>query len=350
MAWRVLVVDDSAFMRKAISEMVASDSSFEVIGTARDGLDALAKIEQLHPDLMTLDVEMPNLNGIDTLRRLRVVQPSRRPRVLMCSSLTTEGSRAALIAMSLGAADCVAKDSSIQLLGLDDLRKDVVERLRAIAPIGLPPAVSGAASSAAFVPPGRVDLIVVGSSTGGPPVIERLVHRLPASLACPVVIAQHMPSMFTRSLAERLGQLGSARVVHAASGVSKLESGVVYIVEGGLNGHVCAGAGGGMELAVMREPESALYRPSVNVLFSSAATVCGKFTLGIVYTGMGDDGLSGGRQLAAAGGKILAQDAASCVVYGMPRAVMQAGIACSMTPDEISRTISGIARGTRKSA
>lgn len=349
MAWRVLVVDDSAFMRRAISEMVASDASFEVIGTARDGLDALAKIEQLRPDMMTLDVEMPNLNGIDTLRRMREIPAARRPRVLMCSSLTTEGSRAALTALSLGAADCVAKDSSIQLLGLDDLRKDVVEKLRAIAPCELPLSVPAGGPAASFVPPSRVDLIAVGSSTGGPPVIERLVHRLPPGLACPVVVAQHMPSMFTRSLAERLGQLGSVRVAHAASGVTKLVGGVVYIIEGGLNGHVVRGDSG-LELAVMKEPEAAIYRPSVNILFSTAAKMCGRTTLGVVYTGMGDDGLIGGKELAGAGGKLLAQDAASCVVYGMPRALAQAGIACTMTPDEISRTIGGIAKGMKKSA
>lgn len=349
MRWRVLVVDDSAFMRKSISEMVASDAAFEVVGTARDGLDALTKIEQLRPDMMTLDVEMPNLNGIETLRKMREIPAARRPKVLMCSSLTSEGSRAALTALSLGAADCVAKDSSIQLLGLDDLRKDVIDKLRAIAP-GEPAApIAGSGPAASFVLPTRVDLIAVGSSTGGPPVIERLVHRLPQSLACPVVIAQHMPSMFTRSLAERLGQLGSVRVAHASAGVTRLENGVVYIIEGGLNGHITR-ADGAIELAVMKEPESAIYRPNVNIMFSTAAKACGRTTLGVVYTGMGDDGLRGGKELAAAGGKLLAQDAASCVVYGMPRAVAQAGIACTMTQDEISRTISGISKTMKKSA
>lgn len=350
MPWRVLVVDDSAFMRKAISEMVASDSAFEVVGTARDGLDAIVKIDQLKPDLMTLDVEMPNLNGLDTLRKMRDMPKAKRPRVLMCSSLTSEGSRAALTAMSLGAIDCVAKDSSVQLTGLDELRKDVIEKLHAIAPGPVPAAVTPApTNTTSFVPPARVDLLAVGSSTGGPPVIERMVLKLPPSMAFPVLIAQHMPAAFTRSLAERLGQLGSAKVVHANCGITPMEPGRVYLIEGGLNGHVIS-SGRGMAVEVKREPMSALYRPSVNVLFETAAAVCGKNTLGVVYTGMGDDGLLGARNLVAAGGKILAQDRESSVVYGMPRAVTEAGLATAMTQDEISRVIATLDRGARKSA
>lgn len=349
MPWRVLVVDDSAFMRKAITEMVASDNAFEVVGTARDGQDALIKLAQLKPDLMTLDVEMPNLNGLDTLRKMRDLPKTIRPRVLMCSSLTSEGSRAALTALSLGAVDCVAKDASVQLTGLDELRKDVLEKLHAIAPGPPPPAVPVIQHTTPFVPPPRVDLLAVGSSTGGPPVIEKMVLKLPAGMSFPVLIAQHMPAAFTRSLAERLGQLGSAKVVHASAGVTPMEPGHVYLIEGGLNGHVIS-QGRGLAVEVKREPLTAIYRPSVNVLFETAAKTSGKNTLGVVYTGMGDDGLVGARDLIAAGGKMLAQDRESSVVYGMPRAVADAGLATSMTPDEISRVIANLERGARKSA
>ena len=343
---RVLVVDDSAFMRKIISEMVASDPALEVAGTARDGADALAKVSQLRPDLMTLDVEMPILNGLDTLRKLRELPLARKPRVVMCSSLTREGSVAALQALDLGAVDFVAKDASIAVTGLDDLKRDLIAKLKALAPKGsaaprpAAPVVRRPAPSLAL--PSRAGVLAIGSSTGGPPVLERLLTRLPRDLACPVVVAQHMPALFTRSLAERLNSLGPLPVVHAEEGERALEGGRVYVIQGALNGHVSRGVTGRLSLRVGRDPVDAVYKPSVNVLLETAGRSCGKTAVGVVLTGMGDDGLAGGRVMAAEGGLILSQDEASSVVYGMPRAVAEAGLSVALTPEEISRALEGL--------
>jgi two-component system chemotaxis response regulator CheB len=342
---RVLVVDDSAFMRKVISEMVASDPALEVAGTARDGADALSKVAHLRPDLMTLDVEMPVLNGLDTLRKLRDLPLARKPRVVMCSSLTREGSVAALQALDLGAADFVAKDSSIAVTGLDELRKDLVEKLKALAPRGSAgprPAPPPRPVPASLVMPARAAILAIGSSTGGPPVLERLLTRLPRDLPCPVVVAQHMPALFTRSLSERLNSLGPLPVTHAEEGDRPLEGGRVYVIQGALNGHVSRGASGRLVLKVSREPVGAVYKPSVNVLLETAGRACGKGAVAVVLTGMGDDGLQGGRVLAAEGGLILSQDEASSVVYGMPRAVAEAGLSVALTPEEITRALEGL--------
>lgn len=348
MAARVLVVDDSAFMRKILSEMVASDAAFEVAGTARDGADALAKIAQLRPDLVTLDVEMPVLGGLDTLRRLRDLPLAKKPRVVMCSSLTREGSDAALTALNLGAADFVAKDASIAVTGLDELKRDLLSKLKELAPKGSarvaepPAAPAGPAPTA--VMPARPGVLAIGSSTGGPPVLEKILSRLPRDLPCPVVVAQHMPALFTRSLSERLNNLGPLPVVHAEEGEQVLDGGTVYIIKGALNGHVLR-QGARTVLRVCREPVDAIYKPSVNVLLETAGTACGKSAVGVVLTGMGDDGLQGGRQLVLNGGVILSQDEASSVVYGMPRAVADAGLSTTMTPDAISRCLLGLSPG-----
>lgn len=350
MAARVLIVDDSAFMRKILGEMVASDPAFEVAGTARDGSDALAKLAQLRPDLMTLDVEMPVMGGLETLRKLRELPMARKPKVVMCSSLTREGSDAAIAALSLGAADFVAKDASIAVTGLDELKRDLLAKLKALAPKGatvrLPepaPVPAGSAPSATM--PAKPGVLAIGSSTGGPPVLEKILSRLPRDLPCPVVVAQHMPALFTRSLSERLNILGPLPVVHAEEGEQALDAGTVYIIQGAMNGHVLR-HGARTMLRVCREPVDAIYKPSVNVLLETAGTACGKSAVGVVLTGMGDDGLLGGRRLVQQGGVILSQDEASSVVYGMPRAVAEAGLSTTMTPDAISRCLLGLSPGS----
>jgi two-component system, chemotaxis family, protein-glutamate methylesterase/glutaminase len=346
MAVRVLVVDDSAFMRKVIAEMVASDTTFEVVGTARDGVDALDRIKTLKPDLMTLDVEMPNLDGLGVLRALRATPKAQRPKIVMCSSLTREGSVAALTALELGASDFVAKDASIALTGLDALKRELLERLRALAPrVPVQPAAPAprpVPTGQAPVIPARPQVLAIGCSTGGPPVLERLVHRLPKDITCPVVVAQHMPALFTRSLSDRLHQLGPLRVLHAETGDYQLERGGVWIIQGAMNGHVRRAAGGTLSLRVEKEPADAPYKPSVNVLMHTAGETCGSGAVGVVLTGMGDDGLLGGRVLVARGGVMVSQNEASSVVYGMPRAVAEAGLSSTQTPDEMSRWLMGL--------
>jgi two-component system chemotaxis response regulator CheB len=361
---KVLVVDDSAFMRKAISQMIASDPAFEVVDTARNGKEAVEKAKALAPDLITLDIEMPEMDGLAALRKIRIECPDPRPAVLMCSSLTVEGSHEALKALRLGAADVIAKSHSTFAVDIHDMRGELLAKLHAIGqtrqrrtsrastPAAGQASVTRTLSGAESALPRTLDLasrtldlIVIGSSTGGPPVLETLLTRLPADLRPAVVVAQHMPVLFTRSISERLAQQCKVQVIHGDKDMPVMP-GCVYIIAGGKHGHLVkapAGTAGGAKfaLSVRDEPTSEPYKPSANVLFSTAAKLAGKHTLGVMLTGMGEDGKNGAVDLRDAGGVTAVQDADTCVVYGMPRAVVEAGAAhAMMTPDELGQMLS----------
>lgn len=326
---RVLVVDDSVVIRRMLTKFIESDGTMKVVDSARDGQQALEKIQSLAPDAITLDVEMPVMDGLGVLARLRTVRPELRPAVLMCSTLTAAGSTHALEALRLGAADVIAKDVSDE----ETLRREVVSKLRAIGE-ARKQKFPQRPSSPANLPKRDYSLVVVGSSTGGPPVVERLISGLPRTLSTPLVLAQHMPAMFTKGLADRLSQI-SAVPVHHADQDMPIERGHVYIIQGGKHGRVHSTPAGRLRLEISEEPKSALYKPCVNELFASAAQATGEATIGVVLTGMGDDGLIGGRELHASRGVILAQEGSTCVVYGMPKAVVEAGIATPGSPDSI---------------
>ena len=357
----VLIIDDSAFMRKTLQQLLDGQRGIRIIGTGRDGADGLDKIAQLMPQLVTLDIEMPVMDGLQCLRKIAAIPADRRPLVVMCSSLTTEGSQAALTALDLGASDFVAKDASIQTSGLERLRDDLLERIVALeprarrmltaprpsAPVArqIPRVSSDAAKANEAKTPrtfggtgGRVDAILIGSSTGGPPVVEKIVRALPKNLNAPVVIAQHMPELFTASLAERLNACAAVPVIHGATDMP-VEPGKVYIVRGGKHGRI-ERVGGRLVLRLSDQPTSEVYRPSVNELLGSAAKSIGGRVLAVVLTGMGEDGKNGAALLRAAGGMILAQDEASCIVYGMPRAVVETGMASAcLAPEAICRAV-----------
>lgn len=356
---RVLIADDSAFMRRALTRLLAAEPGIVVLDTARNGLEAVEKAKALKPDVMTLDVEMPELDGISALRRIRAECPS-PPAVLMCSSLTSAGSHEALKALRLGAADVIGKEGSAAVPDIEKMRAELIAKVRAIAPgahraaalasHAHPPASPTAPSP---TPPrlgkdhrfrtGDFALVVVGSSTGGPPVLETLTSRLPADLPVPVLVAQHMPAMFTKSLAERLDELSPVTVIQAESGM-RLLPGTVYIAPGGRHVRVVASGMGRMAVEVSDEPREALYKPSVNELFASAARAVGAKALGVMCTGMGDDGCLGSKELKAKGGTLLAQEASTCVVYGMPRAVVQAGLADGvMAPADLAAAVASLA-------
>lgn len=334
---RVLIVDDSAFMRRTLAQLLASDPGIEVVDTARNGEEGLEKTKRLKPDLVTLDIEMPVMDGLTALRRIKS-ECSPAPAVIICSSLTAQGSGEALRAMRLGASDVLVKD--INASGLAAVRDDLVARVRAI--VGKQQARAGApkptprtpASSTRLLNDRPIELLVIGSSTGGPPVLEKIVTALPKSLRVPVVIAQHMPALFTQSLAARLGESAGVPVRHATD-QHTLVPGEVYVIQGGKHGQVSRHAGG-FRLSVSDQPQGLLYKPSVDELFASAASAAGSKALAVILTGMGEDGVLGARRLHAAGAPILAQDEGSCVVYGMPRAVAEAGLAlASLSPDEL---------------
>jgi two-component system chemotaxis response regulator CheB len=348
---RVLVCDDSAVMRKAISQIIASDPTLQVIDTARNGREAVEKAVALRPDLITLDIEMPELDGLTALSRIMAQAPTR---VLMVSSLTKEGSRSALHALRLGAMDFVAKDQSQITLAVDTLREQILSKVRALREAQPPSAVVshavGPTPPAVQFKPGQFDAVVVGSSTGGPPALEQMLMQIPADVSCPIVIAQHMPEMFTRSMAERLDQQCAITVVHGENRMPLLR-GTAYIIPGGKHGRVHRVGTMRLELEVGVEPREAFYKPCVNELFASAGRCLRQRALGVILTGMGDDGFLGAKELVGAGGKMLAQSAESCVVYGMPKAITSHGLAeASLTPTQIGRVLATLGSSSRPGA
>lgn len=343
---RVLVVDDSAFMRRAIKQMLQSDPSIEVVGLAKDGREGFELAKKLGPDVITLDIEMPEMDGLTALRHIMRECPTQ---VVMVSSLTTEGSHASLTALRLGAADFLAKDMSQISLSVTNIQEELLTKVRALgaAPKNrLKKSTAGplVAHAAPTFRPGQFDVICIGSSTGGPPVLETVLPALPASMVTPVVVAQHMPEIFTRSMAERLNESCQMPVVHAENHMP-LSSRTIYIAPGAKNIHLNKTGLARWELLVNDEPKEAIYRPSVDALLASAARATGSRTLAVVLTGIGEDGLAGARPLHAVGGVILAQSQETCVVYGMPKAVTQAALVqASLTPEQIAQSLQSLAR------
>lgn len=351
---RVLIVDDSVFIRRMLTRLLESSRNIEVVGTAPNGAEGVAKCAELDPDVVTMDVEMPKMKGLEALRRIRAAHGPARPAVLMCSTLTEAGSKTALEAMRLGAADVIAKEDLGAGEGCEQFQKQLVMKVRSVGirsraamrgegggPMSRVPA--GPALRTSFrVAPGMVDVVAIGSSTGGPPVLEQILSSLPSAPAKPILIAQHMPSVFTKSLAKRMDEISPARVVLAEDGVC-VEPGTVYIAEGGKHLRV-NGKPSRLHLEVSPEPASALYKPSVNELFASLGKALGDRAFAVMLTGMGDDGLAGAKELVATGAKLVAQDEGSCVVYGMPRAVTEAGVSsASLTPDAIAAVVASAA-------
>jgi len=324
---KILIVDDSAFMRKALSQMIESDPQLHVIGTARNGEEGLAKAKELRPDVITLDIEMPVMDGLTALARIRRDIPEPRPRVIICSSLTADGSHEALKALRLGAADVIAKPGSQFSLSIDDIRHDLILKIKALGATDHAPAAAAAAPAQQLtsLDPRETDVVLIGSSTGGPPVLETIVRRLSPTFPVPVVIAQHMPPLFTNSLAQRLDQVCGIEVVEAESGM-KLAPCTVYICPGGVVTRVRRMGTGRTVFDVTPAPPDVLYKPNVDILFESAAESFRGRTAAVVLTGMGEDGKIGATALRKAGARIITQDRESCVIYGMPRAVEGAGL------------------------
>jgi len=374
-AYRILVVDDSAFMRKAIPLLMAGEPDLEVVGTARDGQDALQKVTELQPDAVTLDLEMPVMDGMAALARIMAMPPP-RPVVLVCSTLTSAGSHAALKAMRLGAFDFICKDPGAIGSGAAAFKVELLTKLRGALhgkplrqttrPAGpgrtTPPVSSASHKPAPVASPAKqapasyqlptrsFDLVVIGSSTGGPPVLEEILSVLPADFPAPIVIAQHMPPLFTRSLADRMDEACTISVVHAAEGSMPLVPGTAYVALGGKHA-VVRRVGARLTVEVTAEPTSALYKPSVDVLFASAATAVGQRVLGIVLTGMGCDGMLGAQRLHSQGALILAQAAETCAVYGMPKAVYDAGLTAAMlTPAQVGAALARLGSPAARAA
>lgn len=324
---RVLIVDDSAVFRRAVAGELASDPAIEVAGTAANGRIALDKLTQVAPDLVVLDVEMPELDGLATLRELRKTHP--KLPVIMFSAVTERGAAATLDALALGATDYFPKPSAGGLdASLRVIREELIPEIKALCtrPATLPPPPPQGAAP----PTGRIDVVAVAASTGGPNALADVFAGLPADFPVPVVIAQHMPPMFTRQLAERLSARFAVRVEEGRAG-GPLAPGHAWIAPGDYHLVVVRYAAG-VRVALNQEPPENSCRPAADVLFRSVARVYGPAALGVVLTGMGQDGLRGCEAIRAAGGRVIVQDEATSVVWGMPGAVARAGHAERVLP------------------
>lgn len=342
---KVVVVDDSAFMRKALSTMLSKDPEIEVVATARDGEEGLEMIRRHQPDVVTMDIEMPRMDGLTALRHIMMEMP--RP-VLMVSSLTTEGAEATLKAMELGAVDFIPKQLSKVSLDIVKIEDDLRAKVKLIARrrmghlgrslLAARNRAAGAAQSDRSAPAERParsaaaptgtpirDLVAIGVSTGGPPAVQKVLAALPQNFPAGILIAQHMPAAFTGPFAKRLDGVCRITVKEAEDG-ERLQQGVAYVAPGGKHLRIDQKVSR-IDVRVVGEPSEALYKPSASVLFDSVATGVGRRALGVVLTGMGSDGLEGMRALKAKGGRALAQSDSTCVVYGMPKAIVDAGLA-----------------------
>jgi two-component system, chemotaxis family, protein-glutamate methylesterase/glutaminase len=373
---RILIVDDSAVMRSLVRSAVASDAGIEVAGTAGDGQSALDAIGRLNPDLVLLDVEMPVMDGLVTLKKLR--SRGHKMPIIMCSSLTRRGASTTIEALANGASDYVAKptgqssrEAAVQALG-----RELIPRIHALTSTVRPfpqtviPAGTGNApkflsntmrtsamqlspqtSPAISVTP---SVVVIGVSTGGPAALDILLPVLPSDFPLPVLIVQHMPELFTRLFADRLNERCRLTVREAAEGAPVMP-GTAYIAKGNWHMEVLAAAriGSAATLHLTQNPLENHCRPAVDVLFRTAAQVYGAGVLAVVLTGMGADGLAGSRMIRELGGTVLAQDQQTSAVWGMPGAVTQAGVAHKVLPlpiiaPEILRITSRVSSETRE--
>ncbi|MDD2421433.1 MAG: chemotaxis response regulator protein-glutamate methylesterase [Heliobacteriaceae bacterium] len=360
---KVLVVDDSAFMRKVIADMITAEPGMTVVDTARNGQEALEKILRLKPDVVTLDIEMPVMDGLTTLDRIMRDRPVP---VLMLSSLTQQGAHATMLALRKGAVDFIPKPSGTISLDIHKVRKELIDKLKvaALAQIkpqaGVPhPRQSSGLDTipepvvkAGFRPrrqgAGPLDQVVlIGTSTGGPKALYEVIPKLPASVTAAVLVVQHMPPGFTRSLAERL-DAASALTVKEAVNDEEILPGVVYIAPGDYHLKVRVtnnpAAGKQMWVRLTREQPVGGHRPAVDVMMTSVARQFWSHMVGVILTGMGGDGTAGMQLIKQRQGRTIAEDASTCVVFGMPKVAIESGCVDRVVPitnvaDEIVRSL-----------
>lgn len=347
---RVLIVDDSAVIRKVICDGLATDPSVEVVGTAANGSIALGKIPQIHPDIITLDVEMPEMNGLETLAELRKSYP--KLPVIMFSTLTERGAATTLDALALGASDYVTKPSNTGSLDvtLKQIREQLIPKIKAlcgarVAPVSVSafPTTPKAMPQPASAQAARIDLLAIGTSTGGPNALAELIPAIPGDFPVPVVIVQHMPPVFTRLLAGRLNDKSQLTVQEAKAG-QVIKAGEAWIAPGDYHMTV-ERLGTTIRLALNQDQPENSCRPAVDPMFRSVASSFGPNVLAVVLTGMGYDGVSGSQHIRERGGQVIVQDEASSVVWGMPGQVAAAGFANAIYPlssmaQEIVRRVS----------
>ena len=366
---RVLIVDDAVVIRRMLSDCLAGDPGIEVVGTAPDGRIALQKLDQVNPEVVTLDMEMPVMDGLATLTELRKTHP--RIPVIMFSTLTERGASATLDALARGASDYVTKPANVGsvTVAMQRIRDELVPKIRSLCkveqfgpPGGVPRPIAPAATALTKpgaptalprlldpIPSVRPEMLVIGVSTGGPNALAALLPGLARKFPVPIMIVQHMPPLFTRLLAERLASVSGMPAREGEAG-AMLKPGEIWVAPGGHHMEVERTLNG-LRIKLHDEAPENSCRPAVDVLFRSAARTVGARCLGVILTGMGTDGVRGCNDLRDAGAQVLAQDEASSVVWGMPGAVTRAGLANRVLPlnelaVEINRRIpSGAAAG-----
>lgn len=329
---KVMIVDDSNFMRKAVSKLISSEPGFEVVGLISNGEEALRSIPVLKPDVVTLDVEMAGMDGLTTLRRIMESNPTP---VIMFSAYTKRGAEITLKSLHEGAVDFIEKPSGSLSIDLSAVRDELIKKIKVAATVRPRKTVIPSAFSRGTIKDLRLSnpdrsVIAIGSSTGGVQALQAVIPKLSKFLPLPVLVVQHMPPRFTKSLAESLDSASMVSVKEAEDG-DILKRGNVYIAPGGLHMTVRSGKEGAC-IHLDKKPEDELLRPSVDVLFRSVAEIYGGDSLGVILTGMGYDGTAGLKIMKAKGSKVIAQNEATCVVYGMPKTAIEAGVVDIILP------------------
>ncbi|MBA4252281.1 MAG: chemotaxis response regulator protein-glutamate methylesterase [Chlorobiaceae bacterium] len=347
---RAVIVDDSAFMRKSLSIMLEGSGEIEIIGTAKDGIEGYNLVKATRPDIVTLDIEMPKMDGLTALKKIMADCPTP---VLMVSSLTTEGAESTLKALEYGAVDFIPKELSFINVNIIKIKEDLIRKVKEIVKQKslqdhlrrlkrttlFGKQTSAPVKSATSLPRVGYKAISLGVSTGGPLSLQKVIPRLLPKLNVPFFIVQHMPPVFTKSLAERLNSMSELQVKEAEHG-EQVKNNFVYLAPGGFHMTLKKNLQGNILIDISEFPMDTLHRPSVDVTTNSVVKIYGNKTLGVMMTGMGKDGFESFKVLKSLGGHCLAQDEESCVVYGMPKAVVEGDLADVVTPlENISKII-----------
>jgi two-component system chemotaxis response regulator CheB len=340
---KVVVVDDSAYVRKVVKEILSRSPFVEVVGTARDGREALDLVAQLDPDVVTCDLIMPELDGVGFVRE----QMQRRPVPIIIMSIANETAEAALTALDAGAIDFVQKPTALASEKIFEVSSELIEKVKAagqislnrIAPAPAPQITKASEPATKIAGNHSVDLVVIGISTGGPQALKRLIPQLPSDFPVPVLMVMHMPVGYTEMYAAKLNEISQLEVKEAAEG-DEIKPGRAFLAPAGRHLSVKRDARGKVVTHLDAKPFNTLHKPSVDVLFQSVAEVYGNRVLGVVMTGMGSDGKQGAAWIKSQGGLVFTEAESSCVVYGMPSVVMEAGLSDqSVALEDMARAI-----------